>query len=55
MSLNAEQFEKIPGDQDDGVDVEHPGEVENGKPEKATDRTYGIAETLGDNPGRDHH
>lgn len=53
MSLNAEQFEKLPGDQDDGVDVEHPGEVENEELQEAKSRTDGIAEALGDNPERD--
>jgi hypothetical protein len=50
MSLNAEQFEKLPDDQDDGVDVEHPGEVENEELQEAKYRTDGIAEALGDNP-----
>lgn len=53
MSLNAEQFEKLPGDQDDGVDVEHPGEVENEELQEAKSRTDGIAEALGENPERD--
>ena len=53
MSLIAEQFEKLPDDQDDGVDVEHPGEVENEELQEAKYRTDGIAETLGDNPERD--
>lgn len=53
MSLNAEQFEKLPDDQDDGVDVEHPGEVENEELQEAKYRTDGIAEALGENPERD--
>ena len=53
MSLNAEQFEKFTGDQDDGVDVEHPGEVENEELQEAKYRTDGIAEALGENPERD--
>ena len=53
MSLNAEQFEKLPGDQDDGVDVEHPGEVENEELHEAKSRTDGIAEASCENPERD--
>ena len=53
MSLIAEQFEHLRGEQDDGVHVEHPGEVQNGETQEATSRTDGIAETLGENPGRD--